>query len=675
MRINNKSCCTGPALKAHRHASNVLAAACLLAALVAASVPSARAKDSDGLWLQIDPADLAMKSEPLAPGAPAIYLYREIVSNDTTGFADYYYRIKILTDEGKKWGNVEIPYIHDSDNVGLISGRTIQPDGTIIPWRGKAFDQIVLQAHGVKVLEKSFSMPDVQVGSIIEYKFRISRDSELLFGTTWMVTAELFTRQLHCTMKPHVGLYEMMVQAQRMPSNANPPTERDKLVHFDAQNIPAIETEDFMPPTDAIIGRVDFYYTLEQTTDVNEYWRAAGRDWNNGTEDFIGHSSAIYDEAGKVAPASDPPETRLRELYARAQRVRDLSREQEKTKGEIKEEKLQNNDNAEDVLKSGYGYDTDVNLFFIALARAAGFEASSVRVSDRARHFFNPNILDLRQMDTDVVLVKLDGQDLFLDPAAAHCGFGQLPWPESDARGLKLDAEGGSFVNTAAPKSSDTVVERIATLQMGDDKWLQGKLFVTFSGQEAMGLRRDADDQDDADRKKTLIDKVTAWLPAGATVTLTNQPDWAGSDSPLRAEFDVRTRTVGATTEHLVLISENLFSDAEMPRFDGPQRTYPIYFDYPWEFRDDVTVTLPSTLDAGDLPATVDNATPFGHYVLSCTKLPGALHFERMVTLPAFFYTVQSYGPLRAFFNEARHADQQQVMLHGAGAEGAQARQ
>jgi hypothetical protein len=675
MQINSRSCCKWREAKGRRRASKFLAVGWLLAVFAAARAPSARAKDSDGPWLPIDPADLAMKSEPLASGAPAIYLYREIASDDTESHADYYYRIKILTEEGKNWGNVELPYIHDSDNISLISGRTIQPDGTIIPWQGKALDQTVLRAHGVKVLEKSFRMPDVQVGSIIEYRFRISWASDLLLGTTWTVTADLFTRQLHCTMKPYVGLYGMIMQAQRVPPTAGPTREKDKLVHYDAQNIPGIETEDFMPPTDAIIGRVDFYYTINQTTDVNKYWQTAGQDWNNGAEKFIGHSSGIYDESGKVAPASDPPETRLRKLYARAQQIRDLSREQEKTEDETKDEKLKDNNNADDVLKNGYGYDFEVNLFFIALARAAGFEASSVRISDRARYFFNPNILDQRQMDTDVVLVKLDGQDLFLDPASAHCGFGELPWPEAGARGLKLDAQGGSFVDTTAPKSSDAIIERTATLQMGDDKWLQGKLVVTFSGQDAMRLRQDADDQDDADRKKTLIDKVTTWLPAGATITLTNQPDWAGSDLPLRAEFDVRTKTVGATTGHFVLMSEDLFSDADLPRFDHPQRTYPIYFDYPWVFRDDIMLTLPVALEVGNLPAPVDNATPFGHYELSCTKQPGALHFERIITLPAFFYSVQYYGPLRAFFDEARHADQQQVMLQVAGTQGTQARQ
>ena len=85
----------------------------LLCALAGGLSLTARvsARDSTGEWQPIDPADLAMKSEPLDPGAVAIFLYREIVSDDNAGTADYYFRIKILTDAGKKWATVEIPYI------------------------------------------------------------------------------------------------------------------------------------------------------------------------------------------------------------------------------------------------------------------------------------------------------------------------------------------------------------------------------------------------------------------------------------------------------------------------------------------------------------------------------------------------------------------------------------
>jgi hypothetical protein len=269
-------------------------------------------------------------------------------------------------------------------------------------------------------------------------------------------------------------------------------------------------------------------------------------------------------------------------------------------------------------------------------------------------------------------MVKLNGQNLFLDPATPHAGFGQLPWEETDVQGIALDNKGGTFVTTTPPQSSDAVVERTATLKLGDDGWLQGKLAVTFIGQEALLRRLTADSQDDADRKKDLTDKVSAWLPAGATLTLTNEPDWKGSDDPLRAEFDVRMRPMGASSGHMALLSESFFSDADLPQFQHPERTYALYFAYPWEVHDDVTLTLPLTLQAGDLPTPINRPSGFGVYQLSCTKQPGALHFQRSVTLHGFYYDMQYYGQIRNYFDEARNADKQQVILRFSGTPAAQ---
>jgi len=625
-------------------------------------------------WLPIDPSDLALKSEPLAPGAQAIFLYREIAQDDNAGYADYYYRIKIMTDEGKKWGNVEIPYNAGITNVSNVSGRTIHPDGSISVWQGKPLDQTLVKAHGVKVLEKTFSMPDVETGSIIEYKYRVGWDSNMLYRTTWFVTGGLFTRKLNFTLTPYGGSY-LLFQWQRLGLGAAPNKAADGTISFASQNVQGVEDEEFRPPDDVIEAKIDFYYADAPNKDGNKYWKAIGKSWNDAADKFIGHNSAVRDEANNVAPASDPPETRLRKLYARAQQVRNTSFEREKTAAEIKAEKLKENSNAEDVLKNGYGSGYDINLFFIALARAAGFDATLVWVSERADFFFNARILDARQLEYDeVAAVTLNGQNLFFDPGEAHCAFGELTWQETGVQGLKLDSSGGAFVTTTPSKSSDAVIARAATFHMGDDGMLQGSLVVTFSGQAAMDRRQNADLQDDVVRRKTLTDEVTSWLSIGATAKLTNQPDWDGSDAPLRAEFDVRMKPVGTTSGHLMLMSEDFFG-TPLPEFDHPLRTYPIYFDYPWEYHDDVILTLPLLLQAGDLPAAVSQNTPFGIYQLSCANQPGALHFQRTVTLAGIYYDVQYYGPLRDYLDEVRHGDQQQVMLRTAGAQGTQARQ
>jgi hypothetical protein len=51
----------------------------------------------------VSPDELKMTSEPLAPGAHAIVLYRQVDRDDnsSTSHQDDYFRIKILTEEGR----------------------------------------------------------------------------------------------------------------------------------------------------------------------------------------------------------------------------------------------------------------------------------------------------------------------------------------------------------------------------------------------------------------------------------------------------------------------------------------------------------------------------------------------------------------------------------------------
>jgi hypothetical protein len=121
-------------------------------------------------WTTPTADELAMTSIPEAPGAPAVYLYREEVSEDWNHEHSVYVRIKVLNGRGKDYATVELPYLAsgwDTD-VGSIAGRTIHPDGTIIPFTGKPYDKLVAKSGDFKEKEKVFTMPAVDVGSIVE---------------------------------------------------------------------------------------------------------------------------------------------------------------------------------------------------------------------------------------------------------------------------------------------------------------------------------------------------------------------------------------------------------------------------------------------------------------------------------------------------------------------------
>ena len=59
--------------------------------------------------------------------------------------------------------------------------------------------------------------------------------------------------------------------------------------------------------------------------------------------------------------------------------------------------------------------------------------------ADRENYFFNPALMQSGRLDANLVLIKLNGKDIFCDPGAAFTPFGLLPWPETGIQGLQLD--------------------------------------------------------------------------------------------------------------------------------------------------------------------------------------------------------------------------------------------
>jgi hypothetical protein len=107
-------------------------------------------------WIQPTPDELKMTAEPAAPGATAIYLYRDERADDKLHNHSLYVRLKILTEKGKDYADVEIPYEGQTFSIWAIEGRTIHSDGTVVPFTGKAYDKLIEKTNTLKYRAKVF---------------------------------------------------------------------------------------------------------------------------------------------------------------------------------------------------------------------------------------------------------------------------------------------------------------------------------------------------------------------------------------------------------------------------------------------------------------------------------------------------------------------------------------
>ena len=86
--------------------------------LVITSMFAAKARSAD--WPPINPEDLSMKDIKEQPGAPALILLREETDDDMNNAHSVYERIKILTDAGREYANVELPYSRRGFSIGAV---------------------------------------------------------------------------------------------------------------------------------------------------------------------------------------------------------------------------------------------------------------------------------------------------------------------------------------------------------------------------------------------------------------------------------------------------------------------------------------------------------------------------------------------------------------------------
>lgn len=637
-------------------------------------------------WLPVTQQDWAIKEVPYNPGASAIQLYLHYYKDDNDKFISVYKRIKILREAGKKYADIEIE-IDPGQSFKQMTARTLHPDGSIVEFQGKPFEKTIIKARGVKYLARTFTMPGVTVGSIIEYMYTVTLPRRLVDTISdWPVQSNLFTVKEDLLFKPYQGLVMVPTEwASSAPKSrvaytyfnqVDPKTPQKKsgnLMELQLENVPAFDGEEYMPPEADYKPAVIFYYGGRETASPDLFWE----EWRKlGTEyldKFIGNYSEINNLATDLTRNETDPEKKLRKLYARAQQIRNLSFERERTMEEEKKEGLKHNTSVRDVLEHRYGNSYDVNRFFVALARGAGFDASILYVSARNRRTFNKLLLWLGQVNDEAALVKVGGKEVILDPGTKYCPYGLLRWKNTSATAFRLAKSGDAFITTPAPQSS--VTRRVARMSLASDGSAKGEVTVEWMGEDSLERRLEALNTDEAGRRKSLEDEFMASLPNGTTAKLQSSDGWQESEKPLIARFAVEVPSFAAVTGKRILAPAYLFSPVQKSMFAPEFRHYPIVFSYPFVEEDEFIIKLPEGYSMEVTPYHRKAGLGYGSYEIGSSLQDNQLTVQRTLRLDRMRFQSDEYLELKGFFGIVQAGDGEQAVLQSTAASSAQKEQ
>jgi hypothetical protein len=643
----------------------------ILIAALATFPKTLRAQD----WLAVSPEDLALKDNPKQPGADAMILYRSLSDDASKAAAsgdtlEEYVRIKIFTQAGVKEGHIEVAFVKEYQNVVYVTGRTIKPDGTIVRFDGQVLETTVVKSNGLKVLAKTFTLPDVQPGCIVEYKYQLQGQAGWAHSHEWTVSQPLYTREAHFTYKPETAYgssLHPMASTYLLPADATPKLQVDGTYLMLVHDVPAIVEEPLMPPKRPIESRVSFYYESPDapsaTDPSDKYWNHYAKRWNDELEKFIDKKKTLSEEVSKIVSPGDAPELKLRKIYARVQQIRNLSFEDEKMAKENKSENLKDNSNVEDVLKHGYAYGRDIDFLFVGLARAAGFEATEVYIAPRNTGIFLPKRNEAQELSDELTWVRAGTQEYYLDPSARFFPFGLLPWYETEAGGIKVDKNGATIVTTPSPGPSDATLARSVNLDLKEDGSISGTVRLDMEGQRAALLREEKRKEDDTGRTKDLETEIKAWLPVGSTFEITKIANWDITDQPIHIEATLTIPSFAMGAMQRMVMPIEMFQMSQMAEFSAEKRVNAVYFHYPFEETDDIKLRLPAGYKAESLPQ--DRKINLGavSYEISTGAQDGAVEIKRHLVVSSVLFTKEEYPTLRRFFGTVKSNDNTQMVL------------
>jgi len=632
-------------------------------------------------WRQPTPDELKMTSDPKAPDAPAVYLNRDEYMDVKGHYDRVYARIKILTEKGRlQFSDVEIPYRAGVLNVRALEGRTIHSDGTIVPFTGQAYSKELVKSGDARVMARVFSMPDVQVGSILEYQYELQYDDMWIFYPEWTLQERVFVHEAHYHFIPYpIALNSSNFLMVPDPQGRLTPATR---LQYDAslppgarfQDLPsgtdlvmndvaAIPDEPYSPPLGSFSYRLFYYYTGNFS--AQDFWKGAGKSWSQKVDRFAAQSDAIGKAVTGIVAPGDADEQKLKKIYDAAMTVENTEFSREHSQAENKAQGLQVK-TAADIWAQKRGTPNEITRLFIAMTRAAGMKASAMIVTERDKRVLNANYLHWDQLTDEIAIVTVGGKEMYFDPGQRYCDYGKLHWKHTQVLGIRQTDNGTEAVLTPAAEYKDSVVDRKATLQLGPDGTLQGTITLSMTGVEALRWRQVALRNDEEETKKRIGDELQRLVPDGVRVKTTGLTGLTDESLPLVATLEV-SGSMGTATGKRILLPGSFFEANAKPLFPEERRENPVDLHFPYAVRDSVKIALAPGLTVDSLPANAQVPFPKNaDYVAKYGGSGSVFQQARLMALGKTVYSKDEYPQLRDFFQKVNAQDQQQLVLDRA---------
>lgn len=638
----------------------------LFLSLVWIAVGSAAIASAQVEWRPVIQAELDQKAPKVEPDADAEAIFWDVQLDDKERkrlYYNHYVRVKIYTERGReRFAKLDIVFSKDK-TVEDVAARVIKPDGSIIVLTpGDIFERELVRAGKNVVRAKSFAVPGIEPGVIVEYQYREAYKGDTLdFEQLWF-QRDIPIQKVTYRIRPHKD--RTINFAFENMESINFLLDESGFYVGSLENVPALREEPYMPPE----AEVRKWAMLRYDTFFGFRWSILGNYMNLAFEEITEPKDEIRRKAVELTAGVTSDEDRLRRIYDFCQKnIRNVSVDRSLT--DEQKEKIKNK-KASDTLKRGMGFARDIDYLFASLARAAGFNVNVMMSGNREVRFFN------HQTDQNPgyvhhsgIAVRFDSTWRPFNPGSPIMPFG-MTFPHDELVSTMIAGMGGhSWIRIPTVDAAKSVSRRTGKFKLLDDGTLEGFVRVSHQGHQATTRRIDLYEKTAAERED-FITKTWRESLGSAEVTALSVESFADSTQPYTYSFNVKVASYAQKTGKRMFMQPGFFKYRSNPVFSSETRKYNIYFEYPWSEEDEIEIELPAGYEPEGLatPGNVNEANGIGSLTIDVTydRQKRTLVYRRKFMFGGggrVIFPVTAYKPLKFLFDSFHKSDSHPLSL------------
>lgn len=629
-------------------------------------------------WGEIPIEDLTMTSYPADTNASALILYDfgETTVNDDLDLEFYTHtRVKILTQNGYDFGTHSI-VINSDKGAERIEGLeavtyNYNSSGGIDKYPLNKNDIFKEKVDDSRTRYR-FTLPNLQPGSVIEYKYKIVSQSlgmtrDWIFQTSEPVRWSEFVLRApkaiaFATVATGFESWAVMTSEEvpqhfsgRAASYLGKNIVYCNQYRYAVKDAPAMRDEPY-------VTTIDDYCNKVQAQLAGYAFATGGKQevltsWQKLIEDLLDYKY-FYDRLDVTGRIREISKDVTSESATSLEKLKAIYDWVTKSIVWTKENRVYCSSDSDDVLKLKKGNSSDITFLLLSLLKSAGIEGDPVILSTRS----NGKIIEaypiISQFNYVLARVRIDGEYHFIDATDPYRPYDLLPLKVLNVRGLVIKEGPIEWVTV----SSEKVIHEksLTALTVNEDGSVNANIEVQYSDYKSLSIRQNIENKTNLDLIKELLD-VEALGFSVDSFTVSGKDDVS---KPIRLNVSLTSSTYAQTGGDMIYINPYILKTVKENPFKTRKRKFPVDYSY---LSTKTTVCLIKLPENYELKENVNSKkTNIGKSVIySKTAGINGDQIQLLSKLDLNEQTIkqQFYEQLRAVYNQIINAESELLVL------------